>query len=213
MSGKGDLSTFAVVFMEEAAKAGYTDPLNCEVIAVSTTDYLPKMPLKSSSSDKAGKHEEKEGYMVMSIILIMGLICVCHIVTDKEHLNSHRYQRIPKSILGELGGRTHIVEGITSWSVASDQDLGAEDNSDDDYQMDQRILTEQQMLEIQQNKTFSSTTNVVNDAAKDVNLTASMVVNSISGDDELDADVQGSLLRCPTPFSGQIDPKINPLLQ
>ena len=126
MSGKGDLSTFAAVFMEEAAKAGYTDPLNCEVIAVSTTDYLPKMPLKSSSSDKAGKHKEKEGYMVMSIILIMGLICVCHIVTDKEQLNSQRYQRIPKSILGELGGRTHIVEGITSWSVASDQDLGAD---------------------------------------------------------------------------------------
>ena len=91
MSGSSDLATFAVVFMEEAAKAGYTDPLNCEVIAVSTTDYLPKIP-KTTVENEAGKHREKEGVMVIMIIVIMGIVCVCHISTDNEQFLARRYQ-------------------------------------------------------------------------------------------------------------------------
>ena len=123
MSGSSDLSTFAVVFMEEAAKAGYTDPLNCEVIAVSTTDYLPQMA-KTTAEDKEGKHKDKEGVMIIAIIVIMGFICLCHIITDKEQFLARRYQRIPRNIFGDLTAST--AEGITSWSVAGDQDLGAD---------------------------------------------------------------------------------------
>ena len=123
MSGSSDLDTFAVVFMEEAAKAGYSDPLNCEVIAVSTTDYSPKIP-KTTTEDKAGKHRDKQGVMVIMIIVIMGVVCVCHITTDNEQFLARRYQRVPKNIFGEWS--TSTEEGITSWYVAGDQDLGAD---------------------------------------------------------------------------------------
>ena len=123
MSGSGDLSTFSVVFMEEAAKAGYTDPLYCEVVAVSTTNYLPKIP-QHTTEEETVEHRDKQGAMLIVIIIIMGIVCVCHIITDKELFLLRRYQRIPRNILGEWS--TPTAEGITTWSVAGDQDLGAD---------------------------------------------------------------------------------------
>ena len=126
MTGMGyetSLSQFSMFFIQEAQKAGYTDPLNCKVIAVSTTEIKPKIAKSDNSNvDKDGRHHDKEGYMLGMIILVMGMICMCHIITDNEKSRAQRYQRIPKSILGELSKTT--TNGMTSWAETTELDLG-----------------------------------------------------------------------------------------